>query len=361
MAKLKGLVEEEVLFHASTASLPSGSDEEQDFAQQFSLSSCFENYPSSKFGRVRAIVEIPSKEALFRIVSSGTVWRLDPVGQIGITASSKKFDFKPLPADLSGEPIVGIVDGGCSDKTYDRAEAWSAPALVPDKFADHMHGDAVTAITVHGHVWNPDLFLPKIFCRVGTAQAIPGLSAQYALNLAELISYLEGTIKANPNTRVWNMSFNEIIACHPDQVSFLGHEITRLARLYNILPVISAGNKSLMNDSRIAPPADCEAALVVGGRKPNDQGKVGDACDESLPGPGPDGMLKPDLSWYSTLRASSDAKVTGTSFATPLISSPFCPCVSKFKASYSRFGQGAGNKQNREQEIRSCVGLGGTE
>ena len=142
--ELKGLVKEKVLLPTSNTILPSDSGEAQEFARQYSLSSSFERY--HEYGRAQAIVIIPSKEALSRIVASGTVWRLDPVGHIGIIASSGKSDSKPPPANLLGEPIVGIVDGDCSDKTYDRAEAGRAPALVPDEVTDHMHGNRVTAI-----------------------------------------------------------------------------------------------------------------------------------------------------------------------------------------------------------------------
>ena len=235
------------------------------------------------------------------------------------------------------------------------------PGFVPNEIADQNHGNKVTAITVQGHVWNPGLSLPKLFCQIGTVQAIMVPSDEYAYDPMALIPYVKGIIGAHEDTRVWNMSFNVDDACDSNQVSFFGHEITRLARRYNILPVISAGNKSPENNSHIAPPADCEAALVVGGRKPNDQGKPGAAWDGSLPGPGPGGMLKPDLSWYSTLQIAGGEEVTGTSYAAPLVFVPFCPCVSKFEGSYSRLGEGTNTKQNRGRGIRSRVRLGVTE
>lgn len=68
------------------------------------------------------------------------------------------------------------------------------------------------------------------------------------------------------------------------------------------------------------PPADCEAALVVGGRVADESGNPGQACPYCLPGPGPDGMLKPDLSWFSELQVIGNETACGSSFATPLVS-----------------------------------------
>lgn len=272
-------------------------------------------------GRARITVQVASKKAFAAIVASGTVFRVNPVPKIELTTPGEGKHPGPPPPRLSNEPIVGVVDGGCTARSYNRAEAWRAPALVADGAADHKHGNRVTALAVHGHAWNANLPLPALFCRVGTAQAVPKAGANHPPDPQKLISYLDRVMARHRNTRVWNMSFNEILPCDPDQVSFLGHEIARLARIHDALPVIAAGNRSRSNRERIAPPADCEAALVVAGRKFDGNGKPGDPCDVSLPGPGPEGMLKPDVSWYSTLRVLGGDVLTATSYTTPLISS----------------------------------------
>ena len=52
----------------------------------------------------------------------------------------------------------------------------------------------------------------------------------------------------------------------------------------------------------------------------DDAGNPESGCPNCLPGPGPDGMLKPDLSWFSTLRVIGGGTARGSSYATPLVS-----------------------------------------
>ena len=326
MQRLAQYAQDQVLLPTSpTVSIPRSAEGEDavalpvSAASQSSLVIGLRQYRNS--GRARIIVQIASREALSEIVASGTVFRIDPVPQIEVTSPGEGAHPGPLPPDLSGQPIVGVVDGGRTAPTYDGAEVWRVAPLVRDRDADHKHGNRVTALAVHGHAWNTNLPLPELFCRVGTVQAVPRPNSGHRHNPQQLISYLDRVMNLHRNTRVWNMSFNEILPCDSDQVSFLGHEIARLARAYDVLPVISAGNKIASNQERIAPPADCEASLVVGGRKFDGEGAPGDPCDVALPGPGPEGMLKPDLSWYSTLRVLGGDVLTATSYVTPLVSS----------------------------------------
>src|SRR5690606_36130916 len=127
--------------------------------------------------------------------------------------------------------------------TYDQAEAWREAPLIPDGIADGKHGNRVTALAVHGHAWNTNLPLPPLFCRIGTVQAVPKRGAHPA-TVIHLISYLGEVIARHPETRVWNFSCNQPVACDPDLVSDLGHDLSRLARRLGILPVISAGNRT---------------------------------------------------------------------------------------------------------------------
>src|ERR1700730_5181041 len=71
---------------------------------------------------------------------------------------------------------------------------------------------------------------------------------------------------------------------------------------------------------RIAPPADCEAALVVGGRQFDLTGKPTAACPQSLPGYGPEFQLVPHVASYSPLRILGGIISLGTSFPTGLLS-----------------------------------------
>tara|TARA_R110000868_G_scaffold160909_3_gene390743 strand:+ start:2191 stop:4452 length:2262 start_codon:yes stop_codon:yes gene_type:complete len=272
-------------------------------------------------GQAGVTVVIKQPEHLEALVGSGTLFRIDPsprlVGSPGMPGGEPD---RPLPAMLEMAPIVGVVDGGLTAESYRPAEAWAAPPLIRGRLADARHGNQISSIIIHGHDWNGTLTLPPLYCRVGTVQALSKLSAgaTAAAPVDDLIAYLEAIMMAHPETQVWNFSMNQLEPCDSEQVSYLGHELAKLARRYSKLPVISVGNG---NEHALKPPADCEAALTVGGHLACLQGGPGAACPISLPGPGPCGMLKPDVTNFSHVRAIGGASVKGSSFSAGLTSS----------------------------------------
>lgn len=267
--------------------------------------------------RAHTTVIVESPEALHRLAASGAVMRLDPIVPIIVTDPGEgREPDRPLPANLSGMPIVGVVDGGLNASSYFPAEAWRAPALVRGAAAEVMHGNRVTSLVVQGHEWNNNLILPALHCRVGTVAAI-AKRGHPSPDYEELVEYLDAVMTAHPETKVWNLSFNEDRACDLDAVSPFGHALASLARKHGVLLVNSIGNTPAATAKR---PADCEAALTVGGRLNDADGRPGDRCTVSLSGPGPCGMLKPDISHFSHVRALGGAVISGSSFATALAS-----------------------------------------
>lgn len=252
------------------------------------------------------------------ITASGAVFRLDPVVPLTSTSPGEgKEPNRPLPRDLSSMPIVGVVDGGLSATSYKAAEAWRAPALIKDALADTKHGNQVTSLIVQGHDWNNNLTLPPLYCQVGVVQAVARKGTKPFVDTTGLINYLDVVMTARPETKVWNFSLNQNRECDLDQVSELGHAISMLARKHKILPVISIGNKP---GDRMQAPADCEAALTVGGRLHSADGKAGRYCTVSLSGPGPSSMLKPEIAHFSHVRAIGGATIAGSSFSAALSS-----------------------------------------
>lgn len=183
-----------------------------------------------------------------------------------------------------------------------------------------MHGNQVSSIVIHGHEWNNNLPLPELYCRIGVVQVIARSDVRVAHDPVRLISYLDGVMGRHPETRVWNLSWNETASADPILVSALGHDLGVLARKHDVLLVISAGNVSQTQGNRIAPPADCEAALVVGGRQFDLTGSPTTHCPESLPGYGPEYLLVPHVTTYSPLRLLGGRVSRGTSFPTGLMS-----------------------------------------
>ena len=272
-------------------------------------------------GRGRAIISVPSVGALEIIIASGGTFRLDPVSEIEANSPGSGAEPPALPDTISFEPVVGIIDGGNTARRYAQAEAWREPAFIADRQADRSHGNQVTSLVVHGHEWNNNLPLPELYCRFGVAQAVPRKDAHPRPDPTGLASYIDGVIGRHPETKVWNLSWNEKFAADAIYVSALGHDLSQIARKHDVLLVISAGNVSGTVGDCIAPPADCEAALVVGGRQFDAGGKPKDRCPESLRGYGPELRLIPHVCGYSPLRLLGGEVRRGTSFPTGLISS----------------------------------------
>jgi hypothetical protein len=268
--------------------------------------------------RAVTTVVVPSKNALSQLVASGTVFRLEPVEPITSTAPGEgREPMRPLPRSMSLLPVVGVVDGGMTASSYKPAEAWSAPPFIRNADADGVHGNRVTSLVVQGHDWNNNLALPTLYCQVGTVQAVPKRGAVPLLDPQSLLTYLDLVMGAYPDTKVWNFSFNQPGSCDPEAVSYLGHGLAILARKHGILPIISVGNKP---GELLQPPADCEAAITIGGRMHDSDGLAAGACPVSLSGPGPSSMLKPELSHFSNVRVLGGLVASGSSFATALTS-----------------------------------------
>lgn len=265
-----------------------------------------------------AAIMAPNKEALSKLVASGVSHRIDPVRSIKATAPGEGVEPTP-PTNITGEPIVGVVDGGLHAPSYKSAEAWRVVPLIPDAEADRRHGNAVSSLVVQGYAWNHNRPLPQLDCQIGTVQAVP--HGNVSIGDHELIEYLAAVMHEHPETSVWNISANQDISTYDnDEVSALGYGLNELARAANILPVVSIGNGK-NSQTRPNPPADCDAAIVVGGRRADPKGYPSGGCPSCLQGPGPDGMLKPDVSWFSELRMIGGVVATGSSYATAITSS----------------------------------------
>jgi hypothetical protein len=63
--------------------------------------------------RSRTTVIVPSRKALQQLVSSGTVFRIEPVQSITSTSPGEgREPDRPLPANMASLPVVGVVDAG---------------------------------------------------------------------------------------------------------------------------------------------------------------------------------------------------------------------------------------------------------
>lgn len=278
-----------------------------------------------KTGTASFSAEVINLEDLKIIATSGSTYRIEPVSRITSNSPPPGDGKEPTIPLTNNEtlPIVVIIDGGNSAKSYKPLEVWSAPPLVDDFSANKIHGNQITSLVCQGHAWNNNLALPELACRFVTAQAITKSGIKKQPTQEQFLDYLrEVAIETGKISKVWNLSFNEITpSSNPDEISFLGHEINKISRDFGILPIISIGNKSVTSTSLLTPPADCEAAITVSGRIASPSGEPSTSCPISLRGPAPGGMKKPDLSWFSHLRMIGGVTNTGTSYSAALISS----------------------------------------
>lgn len=285
--------------------------------RQSGISRAMRNYRNTGVGR--GTVRLASREALGALLASGASYRVDPVRTVRVAAPGEG-THPAIPVNLDNAPIVGVVDGGLHAPSYAPAEAWRAPKLVTDAQADRRHGSAISSLVVQGHAWNTNRLLPDLNCRIGTVQAVPARNTNARVDEQDLVDHLAAAMRAHPETKIWNISANQV-GDDPETVSLLGHELTVLSRHFGVLPVVSVGNVSTSGGTRPEPPADCEAAIVVGGRQADANGGPADPCPRCLGGPGPDGMLRPDVSWFSQLRMLGGVTDVGSSYPTALVSS----------------------------------------
>ncbi|KVM45567.1 hypothetical protein WJ58_30555 [Burkholderia ubonensis] len=276
-------------------------------------------YRQAPFSQIEFVA--PDVQALRQLMAAGAIFRIDPVKPVtaAVVPTAPDPD-RPVPNE-QWQPIVGLIDGGLFAQSYEPMVAWRAPSLVADVAANRKHGNQIASLVVQGGAWNTHLAIPDLVCRVGIAQSIASEDGAGATS-DELDSYLRSVISRHGgNTKVWNMSFSEPVdGNRPLFMSRLGHKIRQIARDFNVLPVIAIGNHAPENTKRLCPPADCEAALTVAGRQADAIGEPSSPCHVSLPGPGPEGLFKPEVSWFSSLRGLGGELLVGSSYATAITS-----------------------------------------
>lgn len=124
-----------------------------------SIARAFRSYRNT--GVARATILFHDFKALEELASAGIFYRIDPVTRLSNTSHIDSVRGGPEVPDVSGEPIVAVIDGGMNSPQYETAQAWTAQPFVPDSFAESGHGNQVTSLVVHGHQWNPSLSLPE--------------------------------------------------------------------------------------------------------------------------------------------------------------------------------------------------------
>ena len=241
------------LSRAQDIDTPSGQLEPVQTASQTSIARALRTYRNTGFARATVIFQ--RQDALAQFVASGASYRIDPVKPLGFAAPGEGLEPGPAAPDVTGQPIVAVVDGGLTSSKYKPAEAWTAPPFVNDGVANSKHGNQVSSLAVHGHQWNNNRPLPVLNCRLGTVQAVPRANANHPIDFEQLAHYLAQIAGAHPDTRIWNISANaREPEDDPDQISDFGDSLARWARSLGVLPVVSVGNVSTNVTTQVARP-----------------------------------------------------------------------------------------------------------
>ena len=320
--ELEDLVDEDIITFGESV-YDNVFDDEKKISGSRSFKRKLKQYLSH--GHLTFTAVVKNKKDFNQLISSGAIYRIEPVKKVTTKSLPPGEGEEPSPGLINKEtaPVVVIIDGGCSSKSYLPLNVMNIKPLIDTFHADLNHGNRVTSLVCQGGAWNNNLHLPHLECKFVSVQAISKRDAISQPTTEQFINYLRVVAeKTQGVSSVWNLSFNEASPSDNfEEISRLGHEISLLAREFKILPVISIGNSNADNPTTLCPPADCEAALTVSGRKASIFGGASSHCPKSLRGPAPGGMKKPELSWFSRLRMLGGEVKTGTSFSAPLISS----------------------------------------
>jgi serine protease AprX len=264
---------------------------------------------------------------------------------------------RPDPKDC---PIVAVVDTGVDD-TVEQLSPWIAGRqqyVAANEFQPD-HGTFVAGLIVWGDKLNPELEnIEPLPCRILDVQLLPNKQASSGpnarCNAEEFIQGLEESIRQHPEVKVWNLSLSSNNQVSLRDFSQEAKQLDDLQERYGISIVVAAGNYPGNSDAdrlpyprseleksqgRITTPADSVLAITVGAVAHIDHPKGvlgGETSPFSRNGPGPNYIIKPDVSHYggnvaiagraqplgltSTTIGNYLADDIGTSFATPLIS-----------------------------------------
>lgn len=269
-------------------------------------------------------IRINTIEKLRVLIASEVVARLEPSShfQTSMPPGSGSDPVRLSAQDLQDKPIVGVIDGGMSAQSYrDAVAEFPDEKLVGDFLANKNHGNKVASLVIDACGWNNNLDLPDIPCRVVPFQILPK-SLTDCPSDEDILEFIDRMMERYAHINVWNLSSNQCCECDEHHLSYIGLELTKIARKHNKLLVISAGNvdQTAPANTKISPPADCESALVVGGRNFDSHGQVSSQATVSRNGLGPAHLHKPEISWFSTVKALGGQTVTGTSYSAPLVS-----------------------------------------
>ncbi len=240
---------------------------------------------------------------------------------------------------------LGILDNGIAQiphlKPWILEDRWT---VYPESEINPTHGTFVAGVALYGDVCEGKEWVCHNGIKLFDAAIFP--DNPNGIDEDELIANIKDAIKANhEKVKVWNLSISVVRPVSDTKFSDLAIALDDLQTQYNVLICKSAGNcKNFITGNpkgRINEGADSVRSLVVGSvaheKGSYDYAEIDNPSPFSCVGPGPEYIIKPEISHYggnagvdkngklvtSGVRSFSKngdlSKSVGTSFSTPRI------------------------------------------
>lgn len=261
----------------------------------------------------------------------------------------------PSPGEC---PIVAVVDTGL-DHENTQLSQWIVghEDYVPKAYKQTDHGTFVAGLIIWGDKLNTDIPSLEAFpCRILDVNILPGKpdedGNQMPCTEPAFFAALEDAVrKHHREIKVWNLSLSGNAPVDLSRFSSGAIELDDLQERYGISIVIAAGNYANNRQlpyprsdyekecGRITAPGDSVLGITTGSIAHVGMSgavNVGEPSPFSRNGPGPNYIIKPDVSHYggnmqidapkrpigltSTISGNQQADDIGTSFSTPLLS-----------------------------------------
>lgn len=243
---------------------------------------------------------------------------------------------------------LGILDNGIASIPH--LQPWMPEkrwTVYPDTVINPTHGTFVAGVALYGDACEHKKWVGHRGIKLFDATVFPD-TAREGLDEDDLIANIREAIAANHDkVKIWNLSISITRPVCDTKFSDFAIALDDLQEKYNILICKSAGNcKNFslgLSKGRIHEGADSVRSLVVGSvaheKSPDDFAEIDNPSPFSRIGPGPEFIIKPEISHYGGNAGvnSQNKPVTtgvksfssngdlssgaGTSFSTPRIAS----------------------------------------
>lgn len=241
---------------------------------------------------------------------------------------------------------IGILDNGIETiphlKPWIDIERWSP---YPESSINPTHGTFVAGIALYGDECEGKGWVGHEGIKLFDAAVFPDTSKE-GLDEDELIANIKEAVKLyNEQVKIWNLSISITRPVSDNKFSDFAIALDALQDEYNVLICKSAGNcrnfESSRPKGRVHEGADSIRSLVVGSfahkKGTYDYAEINDPSPFSRVGPGPEFIIKPEVSHYggnagvdplgntvttgvkSFAKDGTLAQGVGTSFSTPRI------------------------------------------